>query len=136
MGVVQSGFNSFVVADIPGLVPGASEGVGLGIQFLKHLSRVKVLLHIVDVSSFEAENIIKNINDINAELELFDSDLAQKEQWIVINKNDLDLSKEEMIRKEIKEEFKEQRIFSISAITGKGLKNLVSEIGTKVFSLD
>ena len=55
---------------------------------------------------------------------------------IVINKNDLDPSKEEMIRKEIKEEFKEQRIFSISAITGKGLKNLVSEIGTKVFSLD
>ena len=136
LGVVQNGFNSFVVADIPGLIPGASEGVGLGIQFLKHLSRVKVLLHIVDVSSFEAENIIKNINDINAELELFGSDLAQKEQWIVINKNDLDLSKEEMIRKEIKEEFKEQRIFSISAITGKGLENLVSEIGTKVFSLD
>ena len=94
------------------------------------------LLHIVDVSSFKAENIIKNINDINAELELFGSDLAQKEQWIVINKNDLDLSKEEIIRKEIKEEFKEQRIFSISAITGKGLENLVSEIGTKVFSLD
>ena len=136
LGVVQSGFNSFVVADIPGLIPGASEGIGLGIQFLKHLSRVKVLLHMVDVSSFNAENIVKNINDINTELELFGSELAQKEQWIVINKNDLDPSKEEMIRKEIKENFKKQKIFSISAITGKGLENLISEIGTKVFSLD
>ena len=90
----------------------------------------------MDVSSFEARNIVKNINDINKELELFGSELAQKEQWIVINNNDLDPSKEEMIRKEIKEEFKKQKIFSISAITGKGLENLISEIGTKVFSLD
>ena len=81
-------------------------------------------------------NIVKNINDINTELELFGSDLAQKEQWIVINKNDLNPSKEEMIRKEIEEKFKKHKIFSISAVTGKGLENLVFEIGTKVFSLD
>ena len=103
LGVVQSGFNSFVVADIPGLIPGASEGVGLGIQFLKHLSRVKVLLHIVDVSSYDAGVILKNIKDINNELELYSDALAQKEQWIIINKNDLDPSKEEMIKKRSKE---------------------------------
>jgi GTP-binding protein len=136
LGVVQSGFNSFVVADIPGLIPGASEGVGLGIQFLKHLSRVKVLLHIVDVSSYDVGVILKNIKDINNELELYSDALAQKEQWIIINKNDLDPSKEEMIKKEVKKEFKKQKIFSISAITGNGIKNLVSEIGTKIFSLD
>ena len=136
LGVVQSGFNSFVVADIPGLIPGASEGVGLGIQFLKHLSRVKVLLHIVDVSSYDVGVILKNIKDINNELELYSDALAQKEQWIIINKNDLDPSKEEMIKKEVKKEFKKHKIFSISAITGNGIKNLVSEIGTKIFSLD
>ena len=136
LGVVQSGFNSFVVADIPGLIPGASEGVGLGIQFLKHLSRVKVLLHIVDVSSYDVGVILKNIKDINNELELYSDALAQKDQWIIINKNDLDPSKEEMIKKEVKKEFKKQKIFSISAITGNGIKNLVSEIGTKIFSLD
>ena len=136
LGVVQSGFNSFVVADIPGLIPGASEGVGLGIQFLKHLSRVKVLLHIVDVSSYDVGVILKNIKDINNELELYSDALAQKEQWIIINKNDLDPSKEEMIKKEVKKGFKKHKIFSISAITGNGIKNLVSEIGTKIFSLD
>lgn len=136
LGVVQSGFNSFVVADIPGLIPGASEGVGLGIQFLKHLSRVKVLLHIVDVSSYDVGVILKNIKDINNELELYSDALAQKEQWIIINKNDLDPSKEEMIKKEVKKEFKKYKIFSISAVTGNGIKNLVSEIGTKIFSLD
>ena len=136
LGVVQSGFNSFVVADIPGLIPGASEGVGLGIQFLKHLSRVKVLLHLVDISTFDVSKIVKNIEDINKELELYSSELAQKEQWIILNKNDLDPSKEKIIKEEVKNKISKKEIFSISAITGKGVEKLVSKIGTKIFSLD
>ena len=136
LGVVQSGFNSFVVADIPGLIPGASEGVGLGIQFLKHLSRVKVLLHLVDISTFDVSKIVKNIEDINKELELYSSELAQKEQWIILNKNDLDPSKEKIIKQEVKKKIRKKEIFSISAITGKGVEKLVSKIGTKIFSLD
>ena len=136
LGVVQSGFNSFVVADIPGLSPGASEGVGLGIQFLKHLSRVKVLLHLVDISTFDVSKIVKNIEDINKELELYSSELAQKEQWIILNKNDLDPSKEKIIKQEVKKKISKKEIFSISAITGKGVEKLVSKIGTKIFSLD
>ena len=136
LGVVQSGFNSFVVADIPGLIPGASEGVGLGIQFLKHLSRVKVLLHLVDISTFDVSKIVKNIEDINKELELYSSELAQKEQWIILNKNDLDPSKEKVIKEEVKKKISKKEIFSISAITGKGVEKLVSKIGTKIFSLD
>ena len=136
LGVVQSGFNSFVVADIPGLIPGASEGVGLGIQFLKHLSRVKVLLHLVDISTFDVSKIVKNIEDINKELELYSSELAQKEQWIILNKNDLDPSKEKIIKEEVKKKISKKEIFSISAITGKGVEKLVSKIGTKIFSLE
>ena len=136
LGVVQSGFNSFVVADIPGLIPGASEGVGLGIQFLKHLSRVKVLLHLVDISTFDVSKIVKNIEKINKELELYSSELAQKEQWIILNKNDLDPSKEKIIKEEVKKKISKKEIFSISAITGKGVEKLVSKIGTKIFSLD
>ena len=136
LGVVQSGFNSFVVADIPGLIPDASQGVGLGIQFLKHLSRVKVLLHLVDISTFDVNEIVKRIEDINKELELYSSELAQKEQWIILNKNDLDPSKEKIIKQEVKKKISKKEIFSISAITGKGVEKLVSKIGTKIISLD
>lgn len=136
LGVVQSGFNSFVVADIPGLIPGASEGIGLGIKFLKHLSRVKILLHLVDVSIFNNEQVIKNLKDINKELELFSEELAQKEQWILLNKNDVDPSKEKEIRDAIKVSFKDVKIFSISALSGLGLDKLLSKIGTSVISFN
>tara|TARA_B100001093_G_scaffold46931_4_gene39930 strand:+ start:114 stop:1133 length:1020 start_codon:yes stop_codon:yes gene_type:complete len=136
LGVVQSGFNSFVVADIPGLIPGASEGVGLGIKFLKHLSRVKILLHLVDISIFNNKQIVENLNNINKELELYSEDLAQKEQWILLNKNDIDPSKENEIKKAITKSFKNNKIFSISALTGLGLDQLVSKIGTKVISFN
>ena len=136
LGVVQSGFNSFVVADIPGLIHDASQGVGLGIQFLKHLSRVKVLLHLVDISTFDVNEIVKRIEDINKELELYSSKLAQKEQWIILNKSDLNPSKEKMLKEKVKKKINKKEIFSISAITGKGVEKLVSKIGTKIFSLD
>jgi GTP-binding protein len=119
LGVVQSGFNSFVVADIPGLIPGASQGVGLGIQFLKHLSRVKVLLHLVDISTFDVNEIVKRIEDINKELELYSSKLAQKEQWIILNKSDLNPSKEKMLKEKVKKKINKKEIFSIQQSQGK-----------------
>ena len=124
------------VADIPGLMLGASEGVGLGIQFLKHLTRGKVLRHLVDISTLDVSKIVKNIEDINKELELYSSELARKEQWIILNKNDLDPSKEKIIKQEVKKKISKKEIVSISAITGKGVETLVSKIGTKIFSLD
>ena len=88
---------------------------------------------------FSGKNIrkfCKNIEDINKELELYSSELAQKEQWIILNKNDLDPSKEKIIKQEVKKKISKKEIFSISAITGKGVEKLVSKIGTKIFSLD
>ena len=79
---------------------------------------------------------MRNIEDINKELELYSSELAQKEQWIILNKNDLDPSKEKIIKQEVKKKISKKEILSISAITGKGVEKLVSKIGTKIFSLD
>ncbi len=80
---------SFVVADVPGLVKGAAIGIGMGITFLKHLQRTKILLHVVDISIISIEEILSNINDILEELSGFDHELAAKPQWIVLNKIDL-----------------------------------------------
>lgn len=79
---------SFVVADVPGLIQGAAQGAGMGIRFLKHLQRTKLLLHVVD-GSLPVEQVIKNINDLNKELQEFDVNLAKKIQWLLINKIDL-----------------------------------------------
>lgn len=87
----------FVMADIPGLIEGASEGVGLGIQFLKHLSRCRLLLHIVDIAEGDTDTVVNAILAISKELNQYSKELAQKERWLVFNKTDLlppgDLSK-------------------------------------------
>ena len=96
LGVVRVGnYQSFVVADIPGLIEGAAEGAGLGIQFLKHLSRTQLLLHIVDIAPFGQSDPIDDAKKILIELEKYSEDLAGKERWLVINKTDL-LSAEEL----------------------------------------
>lgn len=131
LGVVSMGKNSsFVVADIPGLIEGASEGKGLGHQFLKHISRTKLLVHILDGS---LENIAKDLKTINKELKDFDKNLAKKEQIIVINK--LDIIPDEDIEKKIKElekASKKARIFTISGVTHEGLQPLLKEISRKL----
>jgi len=96
LGVVRVGTNqSFVIADIPGIIEGASEGAGLGIQFLKHLSRTQLLLHIIDLAPFDGTNPVDEALTIINELDSYSHELAQKPRWLVLNKADL-LDEEEL----------------------------------------
>lgn len=123
--------NSIVVADIPGLIEGASEGAGLGFQFLRHLSRNHLLLHVVDVVPM-TESPLKNIQMIQQELRQYDPALAEKPQWFVLNKIDcLDELALADVRKEIEAAYPTSKLFEISALTGLGIKQLCSAIDTE-----
>ena len=134
LGVVKiNSYSSFVVADIPGLIPGASEGIGLGIDFLKHLSRVQILLHLIDVEEGDLKNIKKDYDDINKELEGFSDELNKKEQWVVISKIDkISENKIKQIKKEAKKLFSRKNVFYISSISGLGLKKIIFSIGNRL----
>ncbi len=126
LGVVSAGqHRSFVVADIPGVIAGAAEGVGLGIQFLKHLSRTLLLLHIVDVSGFQGDPV-EEIETIEKELKKFSDELSQRERWLVLNKIDL-LSESEYAEKcdEVVARLNwKGPVFRISALNKQGTKEL------------
>ncbi len=114
---------SFVCADIPGLIKGAHEGKGLGDEFLKHIARTKVLIHIVDINE---QDIKKSIKDINDELKKYDKNLLKKPQIIALNKIDtVDDELLNLILKELKEKLKKHKIYPISAVTGKGISELI-----------
>ena len=134
LGVVKiNSYSSFVVADIPGLIPGASEGIGLGIDFLKHLSRVQILLHLIDVEDGDLKKIKKDYDDINKELEGFSDELNKKEQWVVISKIDkISENKIKQIKKEAKKLFSRKNVFYISSISGLGLKKIIFSIGNRL----
>jgi GTP-binding protein len=134
LGVVKiNSYSSFVVADIPGLIPGASEGIGLGIEFLKHLSRVEILLHLIDVEEGNFQKIRKDFDDINKELEEFSDELNQKEQWVVISKIDkISENKRKQIEKESKEFFSTKNVFYVSSISGTGLIKIIQSIGNRL----
>lgn len=123
--------SSFVMADIPGLIEGASEGAGLGIQFLRHLSRTSLLLHMIDIMPPEGpDNIIANARTVINELQQFDPELLERPRWLVLNKSDL-LSEEELeiFRQKIVDELDWQgELFMISAATGQGCQALVLAI--------
>lgn len=90
LGVVSTGIDhSFIIADIPGLIPGAAEGAGLGSQFLKHLSRTSILLHLVDIAPYDGTDPVENAKQIMLELKKFNKDMVKKEQWLILNKTDL-----------------------------------------------
>ncbi len=131
LGVVRVGDEgSFVMADIPGLIEGASEGAGLGIRFLKHLARTRVLLHLVDVAPVDQKDPADSARIIIEELEKFSPVLAAKERWLVLNKMDL-LSPEEQdaIREHIQDSLGwEGRIFCISAALREGTRELCDAI--------
>ena len=134
LGVVKiNSYSSFVVADIPGLIPGASEGIGLGIDFLKHLSRVEILLHLIDVEEGDLKKIKKDYDDINKELEGFSDELNKKEQWVVISKIDkISENKIKQIKKEAKKLFNKKNVFYISSISGSGLEKIIFSIGNRL----
>lgn len=129
LGVVKAEYgDSFVIADIPGLIEGASEGTGLGIQFLRHIERTRLLLHVVDVSGSEGRNPVQDFYTINRELEKYSKKLATRKQIIIANK--ADIVQDEMLYKELENLAREQKmeIFKISAATGQGLKELMTHV--------
>ena len=128
LGVVDlEGGKGFVIADIPGLIEGASEGVGLGHEFLRHIERTKVIIHVVDAASTEGRDPVDDIYKINEELKAYNPKMATLPQVIAANKTDVIYSEDEDPVERIRAEFEPQgmKVFSISAVSGKGLKELL-----------
>ncbi|MDF2636869.1 MAG: GTPase obg [Pelosinus sp.] len=119
--------HSFVLADIPGLIEGANEGIGLGHDFLRHIERTKVILHVLDVSGLEGRDPIEDYNKINNELKLYNEKLATRPQLIVANKMDLAEAQENLPR--VAEYMKKlgHEIYPVSAATGEGLPELMQQ---------
>ena len=131
LGVVDlEGTSGFVIADIPGLIEGASKGVGLGHAFLKHIERTKVMIHMVDAASVEGRDPIADIYAINKELKDYDPKLLEKPQVIAANKIDAIYEEAESALPAIKAEFEPQgiKVFPISAVSGQGLKELLYHV--------
>lgn len=132
LGVVDlKGTGGFVIADIPGLIEGASEGVGLGHEFLRHIERTKVIIHIVDAAGTEGRDPIQDIYAINKELEAYNPEIAARPQVIAANKIDAIYTEDgsdpvEAIRAEF--EPKGIKVFPMSAVTGQGVKELLYEV--------
>lgn len=128
----------FVIADIPGLIEGASEGVGLGHEFLRHIERTKVMIHIVDAASTEGRDPIADIYAINKELDAYNPDIAARPQVIAANKTDMlygdDNDAVELIRQEF--EPKGIRVFPISAISGQGVRELLYYVNNLLAEMD
>ena len=139
LGVVDlDGGKGFVIADIPGLIEGASEGIGLGHEFLRHIERTKVMIHMVDAASTEGRDPIADIYAINKELENYNPELLKKPQVIAANKIDAIYGDENDIIDQLKTEFepKEIKVFPISAVSGKGLKELLYHVSDLLDHMD
>lgn len=129
LGVVKTEYgDSFVLADIPGIIEGASEGVGLGIKFLRHIERTRLLLHVIDVAGLEGRNPVDDFNKINDELKNYSEKLAERKQIIVANK--ADSMQDDTNFKELEKMAKKEKIeiFKISAVTGEGLNELFNHV--------
>ncbi len=127
LGVVDLDGGGFVIADIPGLIEGASGGVGLGHEFLRHIERTRVIIHIVDAASTEGRDPIDDIYKINKELEAYNPEIAQRPQVIAANKIDAIYDEEESPVELLKMEFEPKgiKVFPISAVSGKGVQELL-----------
>ena len=129
LGVVKTEYgDSFVIADIPGIIEGASQGVGLGLQFLRHIERTRLLLHVIDVSGIEGRDPVDDFYKINAELQNYSEKLSKRTQIIVANK--IDSMQDEIQYKELEKIAKENEmeIFKISAVTGEGVDILIKHV--------
>lgn len=137
LGVVRAGDTSFVVADIPGLIPGAHKGEGLGVRFLKHIERTRGFVHLIDVSDYSGRDPIKDFDDINYELEMYDKEFGHEEDYIplrdrkqlvVLNKIDT-ASPERLQDTRVAFEKRGFEVKTISAVRGHGIKELIFDIG-------
>lgn len=136
LGVVKSEYgDSFVIADIPGIIEGASEGTGLGLQFLRHIERTRLLLHVIDVSGTAGRNPVEDFKTINTELEKYSEKLSKRKQIIVANK--IDSMQDEELYNDLEKLAQKQglEIFKISAATGVGIKELISHVSEVIKTL-
>ena len=136
LGVVKTEHgDSFVLADIPGIIEGASDGVGLGIQFLRHVERTRLLLHVLDVAGTEGRNPVDDFNKINEELKKYSEKLAARKQIIVANK--IDSMQDDENYKSLEKLAKENdmEIYKISAVTGEGLNELFNHVAETIKTL-
>ncbi len=130
LGIVElSDFRRFVMADIPGLIEGAHKGAGLGHEFLRHIERTKILVHILDIMPIDGSDPAENYHRIRRELELYSKSLAEKDEVIVANKIDLDPAGKTV--KKLKKKLN-KTIYEISAVTGSGIKELIETLWQKV----
>ena len=136
LGVVKTEYgDSFVIADIPGIIEGASQGIGLGLKFLRHIERTRLLLHVIDVSGSEDRVPVEDFKIINEELKRYSEKLSTRKQIIVANK--VDALQDETLFKDLEELAKKEdiKIFKISAATGEGLKELFKYVSETVKTL-
>jgi GTP-binding protein len=127
LGVVKTNWGEpFVVADIPGLIKGAHQGTGLGIKFLRHIERTRILIHLIDVSSIDPDDPLQQYHTINQELVMYDEKLVKKPQIIVLNK--LDLPGVRKAAEIFQSALKDKKVLLISALIGQGLEQLKSQI--------
>ena len=136
LGVVKNEYgDSFVIADIPGIIEGASQGTGLGLQFLRHIERTRLLLHVIDVSGIEGRNPVEDFNVINNELKTYSEKLSTRMQIIVASKADL-IQDETQFNELVKlAEEKNMKIFKISSVTGEGVKELLDYVSKTLKTL-
>lgn len=139
LGVVDlEGAKGFVIADIPGLIEGASEGVGLGHEFLRHIERTKMMIHVVDAAGSEGRDPIDDVYKINQELAAYNPEIAARPQVIAANKTDLIYVGDEDPVEKLKAEFEPKgiKVFPISGATGQGMKELLYYVSEKLLTLD
>ena len=138
LGVVDlEGCRGFVIADIPGLIEGASQGVGLGHEFLRHIERTKVMIHVLDAASTEGRDPIEDFYKINEELKAYNPKIASRPQVIAANKTDAICTEDNPLQR-LKDEFEPQGIpvFPISAVSGKGVKELFYHVQKMLDSME
>ena len=138
LGVVDlDGADGFVIADIPGLIEGASEGVGLGHQFLRHIERTKLMIHVVDAAGTEGRDPVDDIYKINNELKAYNADIANRPQVIAANKIDAIFTDDDPVQR-LKDEFEPQgvKVFPISGVTGQGIKELLYYVSNELQHLE
>ena len=127
LGVVQPPFGEpFVVADIPGLIQGAHAGAGLGIKFLRHVERTRILVHMIDVAAIDPSDILGTYDTINQELRSYSTELARKSQLIVLNK--MDVTGADAVADRFRSSLRDKEVMLISAVTGQGVQQLLSKM--------